>query len=222
MSLETLKCKALGREMTVSRYMAGESENRPWAVLFHEIWGLTPFIRASVAALGSAGYNVFAASFTEAYGGEVDYPYADMESARKLRARYVDDEINQMVDEIASGLAARVELAVGFCWGGYAACNYALHRKQVRVISFYGPDIDRLSALEFEGQLHFAQKDHLIGPEKRSAVEKMRGPGLKIFDDYDANHGFMCWERPAYDEAAMRRGLARASAYVGETLASRA
>jgi carboxymethylenebutenolidase len=210
MSLEMLKCQALGRDVTVSRYMA--DEKRPWAVLFHEIWGLTPFINTSVAALGSAGFNVLAPSFTEAYGGDVAYPYADIENARALRARYVDGEINAMVDEIAAGMGARISLAAGFCWGGYAACHYALHRGNVPVISFYGPDIDTLAVAGLKGQLHFARKDHLIGPNKRAIVEEKATADLTIFSDYEANHGFMCWERKAYNEPSMKMGLARAFA----------
>jgi len=215
MPLETSTHHAAGRTIEAVRHEVGTDPSRPWAVVFHEIWGLTPFVEASVLALGAAGYNAFAPSFTGAYGGERGYPYSDMTTPREIRSKFVDAEIDALVDAIAADIGVRPALALGYCWGGYAAAHYSAHHPQTRVLSFYGPGIGGLGDAigKLEGQLHYARQDNFIKPEHVEAVRAKAGSGLEIFDDYEANHGFMCWERPVFDRPSMLRGTERAFGY---------
>jgi carboxymethylenebutenolidase len=115
-------------------------------------------------------------------------------------------DIQAAVDHVAAQSKGKVGV-VGYCWGGLLTWRSAALVKGVSAAApYYGGGV----TTEAEAQrkplcpvmAHFGEKDHWIPMETVESF-KAAQPGVQVFV-YQADHGFNCDERGAYDEAAAK------------------
>lgn len=216
---------------------------RPAVLVFMEIFGVNAHIRDVTRRVAEEGYVALAPDFFHRTGPGVEYGYDDtgMQEGIKL--------LNQLrADEMVADARAAISFlkrqnfvvgnrlgAMGFCVGGHmtylAACETDLHA----AASFYGGGI--AGERGFGGQASTIGRTGQIGGRMlclfggqdahipMSEVDAVRG-ALEAHDGRhdvvvypDADHGFFCDQRAAYDEAAATDAWQRVKTLFAEALA---
>ncbi len=117
----------------------------PVVVVIHEIFGLTDWIRGVADALAAEGYIAVAPDLlsgkgpngggTESFEGDAVRAAIQKLSVEEVNAR-LDAARQWAIDLPASSDRSAV---VGFCWGGTASFNYAIHQPALNAaIVYYG------------------------------------------------------------------------------------
>ncbi len=192
-------------------------------LVLQEIFGVNSHIRAVADGFAAAGYVAIApALFDRAKPGvELGYTPADMELGRgyvlQLKEEQLLRDMQACINVVKhSGPVA----AIGYCWGGSLAYLDACELPVRCAVSYYGTRtlqmLDRKPRVPV--QYHFGAKDKSLPPE---SIEKIRAadPGGE-FHVYDANHGFNCDQRAAYDAAAAQLACERTLAFLALHLAT--
>ena len=123
---------ANGTDSTRAWVVYPESRERaPVVVVVHEIFGLSPWIRAVADQLAAEGFIAVAPDLLTRYAvpGSPLNPNAD--TARAVIRNVTPDDMNRQVTAVAQW-AMKLPAAqprygiVGFCWGGSASFNHAV------------------------------------------------------------------------------------------------
>jgi carboxymethylenebutenolidase len=96
--------------------------------------------------------------------------------------------------------------SLGFCMGGLLSYLSAVSAGVDAAICYYPGSIDshldKASQVTCPLLIHFAQKDHYISSAAVDAVQQafagFEHATINVYPDVD--HGFNCWERPAYHQ----------------------
>jgi carboxymethylenebutenolidase len=203
----------------------------PGLVLFQEIFGVNPHIRAVAEAYALDGFVVLAPDlfWRQAPRVELGYEGADRERALALMQGYPVADALADVPAAVAGLRARSEVgaarvgALGYCMGGRMAYLAASAAGVDAAVPFYGGGIhtmlDRAAAITCPLQFHYAGQDHAIPP---AAVEQVRaalqGHRAEIHVYPGAQHGFNCWARATYDAPSAALAHGRALQFLAQTL----
>ena len=187
----------------------------PGIVLLQEIWGVNAHIRAVADQYALDGYVVLAPDMFWRLQARVDLRYDEdgTRQAMALRQRVDLDLAGSDAAAAVACLKARAEVsgkvaALGYCLGGQLAYRAAASGKADAAVAYYGGGIQ--DHLHLAAQIacpilfHYAGADRLI---PASAVARVKasfaGCDHARFLDYPGvDHGFNCWERPAYDQRA--------------------
>ena len=145
----------------VAAYAAGPADAAAGLVVFHEMWGLTDFVRAEADRLGGLGLRVIA---VDLYRGRIG---ADSRAAYRLMEGVDEGYARRVADAALAWLDApqRKVGALGWCFGGEQALAAALaHPERVSAtVIYYGR------------------------PELRAGrLERLRGPVLGLFATEDS------------------------------------
>ena len=121
------------------------SDKAPVVIVVHEIYGLTPWVRAVADQLAAEGFIAIAPDLLTARnlpGAPEDGPSAD-EATAAIRT-LTSEEVQRDLDATARyGMALPAAMPmygiVGFCWGGTTAFEHALLAEQVgAAVVYYG------------------------------------------------------------------------------------
>jgi carboxymethylenebutenolidase len=110
--------------------------------------------------------------------------------------------------------------AIGYCWGGSLAYLAACELPVRCAVAYYGTRIVQLLDRKprVPVQYHFGARDKTIPPEN---IEKIRAADPQgEFHVYEADHGFNCDHRAAYDAAAAKLARERTLAFLAQHLNS--
>ena len=192
-------------------------------VVLQEIFGVNHHIRAVADRYAAQGYLAIAPALFDRVerGVELGYDGVDRPRAMDIRGK---TKIEDTMLDIAAAIAAAAEGGkvgvVGYCWGGSLAWGAAARLSGVAAaVGYYGGNIAQnlAHAPRVPVMLHFGAKDQHI---PLTDVEKIRHafPAVPVFV-YDADHGFNCDERSAYDPPSAEIAQARTLDFFKQALA---
>ena len=175
--------------------------NAPVVVVVHEIYGLTPWIRAVADQLASEGYIAIAPDLLtmKALPNALDSVPSDIATAaiRTLNA----DDVQRYIDASASYAMAlpsahKKYAIVGFCWGGGVSFQHAVHSPSLAAsVVYYGvsPSSESLVNVRAPVLGLYGGSDARVGATVPPADSAMRALN-KTFTHYSydgAAHGFL-------------------------------
>jgi Dienelactone hydrolase and related enzymes len=176
-------------------------DNAPVIVVVHEIYGLTPWVRAVADQFAKEGYIAIAPDLLTMKNlpNATDSVPSDLATAaiRTLNA----DDIQRYVDasaHYAMGLpsAQKKYGVVGFCWGGGISFQHAVHSPSLAAsVVYYGvaPATESLSSIKAPVLGLYGGSDARVGATVPPADSAMKALG-KTFTHYSyegASHGFL-------------------------------
>jgi carboxymethylenebutenolidase len=193
-------------------------------VLVQEIFGVNAHIREVADGFARDGYLVVApATFHRIkHGVQLGYDAQAMEEGRHFKAAVealpapgVMADLQAAIDYAAEHSGANVGM-VGYCWGGLLTWRAAAQLKGLSAaVSYYGGGTT--SSEEMQRQplcpvlAHFATQDHWI-PLDSVEKFKLKHPEVLLYL-YDADHGFNCDHRGAYQQEAATLARERTLAF---------
>ncbi len=198
-------------------------------VVLQEIFGVNAHIRAVADGYAAAGYLAVApATFTRAKPNvELGYTEADQKEGfgykaaiEALPAPGVMQDIQAAIDYAAQASGGKVGV-VGYCWGGLLTWRAACLLKGLSAaVPYYGGGMT--GPVESARQptvpvlAHFGELDTHILLDTVLAF-KAAQPKVRV-ETYDANHGFNCDHRGAYNATAAQLARERTLAFFAEHL----
>jgi carboxymethylenebutenolidase len=215
-----------------------DGEARGAVVVVQEAFGVNDHIKDVTRRFAAVGYHAVAPSFFHRAGGGTG-SYDDFATVLPLYEGLTDDGILMDADAAfghlrAAGFTDAQIGTVGFCFGGRVTFLIAVERALGAAVGFYGGGIvharfpqfpalvDRTPALKTPWLGLFGDKDKGIPVEDveslRTALADASVDG-EIVRYADAEHGFHCDVRPAYNAAAAADGWDRTLAWFGDHLA---
>ena len=195
--------------------------SRGGIVVIQEIFGVNAHIRDVADRVAAAGYTAIAPALFDSVepGVELGYDAEGMHKGVALKAQVSMERAVQDVAAAARYVARAGKVGtVGFCWGGSVAYAAAIELG-LPGVSYYGGSNTQLTGRPAKAPLmfHYGLKDTHITAADRAAVAAAN-PDAPVYE-YEADHGFNCDRRGAYDapSAAMawQRTLAFFAEYVG-------
>lgn len=201
----------------------------PGLVLWQEIFGVNPHIRAVAEQYALDGFVVLApdAFWRQAPRVELGYEGEDRARAMALMQGYTPEQALADIGTATAALRARPEVAgarvgsFGYCMGGRLAYLSAAMAGVDAAVAFYGGGIhnnlDRAGAVRCPLQFHYAGIDDHIPP---AAVQRVREalPAAEVHVYGGAMHGFNCWARAAYHAPSAAVAHGRTLAFLGTHL----
>jgi carboxymethylenebutenolidase len=194
-------------------------------VVLQEIFGVNSHIRGVADRYAAAGYLAIAPATFDRVARDVQLGYSpeDMKAGSGLKAAVealpppgVLQDIQAAVDFAAS--AGKVGI-VGYCWGGLLAWRAAEKVTGLSAaVTYYGGGMtmgtepSRKPAVPTMS--HFGDQDTHITIDSVKAFEQAH-PEVEVHL-YEANHGFNCEQRGAYNAGAAATALERSLFHFGK------
>ncbi len=205
-----------------SAWMAAPSgAARGAIVLLQEIFGVNRHIRAQVDAYAAAGYLTVAPALYDRIGRNIETGYGDEERAQ-ARGYMLQIRQQDALADISAALnvirhAGRVAL-LGYCWGGALAWIAARTLPAHAAVAYYpgsiGEHLDGVPACAT--LLHFAARDKLV---PAATVQQVQGLCTRcVLHVYQAEHGFNCNERDAFDASSAALARQRTLDFLAQQL----
>ena len=216
--------------VTISAYLAEPAgAPRGAVVVVQEIFGVNSHIRAVADGYAAEGYLAIApATFDRVRRGvELGYTDADMQGGFALKLQVealpapgVLADLQAAIDEVARRSGGKVGI-VGYCWGGLLAWRSACElRGLAAAVPYYGGGMTTPAEIERSPKCpvlaHFAEQDHWITLDSVDAFRAGQ-PDVEVHT-YDANHGFNCDQRGAWNAPAAKLARERTLAFFGRHL----
>ncbi len=203
----------------------------PGLVLWQEIFGVNPHIRAVAEQYALDGFVVLAPDvfWRQAPRIELGYGADDRPQAMALMKAYSDHDALADVAASVAVLRARPEVAgnkvgaFGYCMGGRMAYLSAATARVDAAVAFYGGGIhaqlERAVGIQCPIQFHYAELDDHIPPPAVAAVrDAMAGKAAEVHVYPGAMHGFNCWARASYHAPSAALAHGRALAFMAQHL----
>jgi carboxymethylenebutenolidase len=202
----------------VSRPSTGAAH--PGILVFQEAFGVNAHIRDIAARFASEGYLALAPELFHRTGPGFEARYDDFPSVmphmRGLTDAGMEADQRAAHDWLRANGAANSRIAaVGYCMGGRAAFLAALTLPLACAISYYGGGIApnannpgllrRVAELQAPMLMFWGGRDKHITPDQiRAVTDALRASGKSFVnvEISDADHGFFCDARVAYNPAA--------------------
>ena len=211
-----------GTEMAAYTARPKEGRQLPGILVLQEAFGVNSHIRNVTERLAHEGYAAIAPELFHRTGpgfqGDYNNFPAVMPHMRAVTPHTAEADVRAATEWLHSASFVQHDkiYSVGFCMGGRVSflANAALPLRAAA--SFYGGGIapgmlDRAPALHGPMLLIWGGLDKHIGPEQRAAVAdalRQSGKTYVNVDFSDADHGFFCDERAAYQPRAARQSWA--------------
>ncbi|HET7583963.1 MAG TPA: dienelactone hydrolase family protein [Gemmatimonadaceae bacterium] len=176
-------------------------DKAPVVVVIHEIFGLSPWIRAVADQFAAEGFIAIAPDLLteENIPGAPENP--DPDAARAAIRNLQRDDVNRWIDAAAHYAmqlpAARQSYGVvGFCWGGSTSFAYSTHAAQLgAAVVYYGtpPDSAQMANIHAPVLGFYGERDARVSstvPHTDSLMHALGKPyQYSIFPG--AGHGFL-------------------------------
>lgn len=204
-----------------------EGRARGALVVLQEIFGVNAHIRAVADRLAARGYVAVAPATFARVRADVDLGYSgqDMAAGVALKAQVealpgagVLPDIQAAIDRGAELSGGKVGV-VGFCWGGLLAWRAACELRGLSAAAcYYGGGMTGQEEMARTPRCpviaHFGRRDHFIPLDGVQAFGRAH-PEVEVHV-YEADHGFNCDQRGAYDEASAIAARERTLAFFGK------
>jgi carboxymethylenebutenolidase len=219
---ETIRLKASdGHEF--GAYKAEPSgASKGGVVLIQEIFGVNQHIRALVDEYAGNGYTTIAPQLYDRTAPDIELGYDEDGRQKGMAGREgITEEMWQADLAAAKGAVASAGKVgiVGYCYGGTVTWFGATAGLFDAASCFYGGGIGGMLDKDAKCpvMMHFGELDQGIPME---TVEKIKAakPDAQVFIYDGAGHGFVCDERPSFDEAATNTARERTLAFFAENL----
>jgi len=245
MAVETKTVNVKTPDGTMPAYVArpkGAGGKLPAVIVVMEAFGLNGNIKDITERIAGEGYHAIAPNFYYRAGGKA-VGYGELQEAIGLMIAWTDAQIVDDVRSTVNALQADAGVAAdrigitGFCMGGRVSYLAACEIPAIKASApFYGGGIAgqqfapgatapvaKTAGMKAAIQAHFGEKDSYIPlaavDEIRQTLEREKKDG-EVFVYEGAGHGFMCRERPDYDEAAAKQAWGRLTAFFEKHLKS--
>jgi carboxymethylenebutenolidase len=193
-------------------------------VVIQEAFGVNTHIRSVADTYAKDGFLAIAPAIFDRIerGVELGYEGADREKGLAL-ARAVNHA--DAVKDVEAALEySRMHTAkkcgvIGYCLGGTLAWLAATRLQVSAAVGYYGGQIARYGEenTRCPVMLHFGTLDKHIPKQDIDRVQAAH-PEVQIFW-YDADHGFICNDRSAYNAAAAKQARERSLEFLKKNLA---
>jgi len=183
-------------------------EPRGAVVVAQEIFGVNSHIRNVCDGFAADGYLAIAPALFDRYerGVDIGYTPPDVAKGRELKSRAQIEPALLDIDAARAAVASAGNVAViGYCWGGFVAWMAAARVPGFAcAVPYYGGGILDAAAEQPRCPVmaHFGERDSGI-PVAGVRQLMASHPDAQIFI-YDADHGFNCDQRAAYNPAAAK------------------
>jgi carboxymethylenebutenolidase len=153
---------------TFSAYIAKpEGKARGGSIIVHEIFGLTPYIRAVADDCAANGYLTIAPALFDRIRRDLVLGYTpeELDQARGLRQQIPTAKALLDIAAVAAVLRHVGKVAViGYCWGGRLAWDAASELPLGAAVCYYGAGIveDLPKTPKCPTMLHFGAEDRSI------------------------------------------------------------
>jgi carboxymethylenebutenolidase len=212
-------------------HQAEKGGKGPGIVLIQEIFGVNSHIRGVADQYASDGYTVLAPDIFWRMQPMVDLGYGQDDFQKGIGYMQKFDFAAGVAD-LAAAVAALRGLpacsgkvaSLGYCMGGMLSFLCAANAGVDAAVCYYGGGIHTRLAeagkIKCPTLLHFAGNDSYIPASAVEAVKQTfagrEGVRIDVYPGVD--HGFNCWDRPAYNQqsAALARG--RSLAFLATTI----
>lgn len=197
-----------------------------------EVFGVNAWVRSVADRIAAAGVPALAMPLFARTAPELELSYGEMQLAEGRSHKSATTATGILADGSAAIRWLRRQLGdpqaeitvVGFCFGGHAALLMASLSEVKRTFNFYGagvvqgrpgggvPTLDVLPQVRGELTCLFGLADPLIPKTDRDAIKTAlrqadpSGQRLRSVSSPDADHGFMCEARAAYQPEAAAQG----------------
>ena len=195
-----------------------------------EVFGVNAWVRSVADRLAAHGHPALAVPLfaRTAPGLELAYQPSDLAEGRRHKDATTAEQILSDVAVALAWLRTRYPQAaihvVGFCFGGHAAFLAATLPGVEHAFDFYGAGVSRmrpgggepslalLSKIKARLTCVFGTADPLIPSEDREAIRAAlskvdpASQRLRFVAYADADHGFMCEARSAFNPQASAQG----------------
>ena len=218
LKLQASDCHHLGA------YLARPAEKAiAGLVVVQEAFGVNAHIRRVADAYARDGFLVIAPALFDRIerGVELGYEGADRERGMSL-ARQIDlgdalKDISAALDYLRGQNAGKCGV-IGYCLGGTVAWLAATRLDPDAAVGYYGGYIGRFAEEKprCPVMLHFGTLDRHI-PKSDIDQVQARHPDVKIFW-YEADHGFNCDDRAAYNAQAAKLARERSLEFLKKRL----
>jgi carboxymethylenebutenolidase len=190
---------------------------RPGILVFQEAFGVNHHIRSIARRLADEGYVAVAPELFHRTAPGFEGSYTDFEAVRPhwtaltTEGLIADIRAAHRALGALEGVDASRLACIGFCMGGRVSYLAAGAVPLRAAISFYGniaPELfDRAQDVQAPFLMFWGGLDKNIPPERHRALADALRAADKPFVDVEfsnAEHGFNCDERAAYNSAAAR------------------
>jgi carboxymethylenebutenolidase len=168
----------------------------PTVIVIHENRGLNPHIKDVTRRLAVAGFMAFGVDLLTPLGGTP----SDEDKARDMIGQLKGPDVTNWLKGVDAALRQRPDSngkvgVVGFCWGGGAANQLAVHDPDLNAaVAYYGkqPDAGDVPSIKAPLLLHYGGLDQGMdaGIPAYEAALKANNKSYKIYVYEGANHAF--------------------------------
>jgi len=216
---EWIEIKVPGREKPMKTWIVypERADKAPVVMVIMEIFGMTPWIRATTDQLAADGFIAIAPDFLSGKGPNGGDVSADQARGviSSVRQPEVTTDLNAVREYALKIPAANGKIAsIGFCWGGGMSFGYAVDQPALdAAVVCYGtpPADDAIAKIKAPIAGFYGGNDARITATVPATTEKMKAAG-KTYEPhvYDgAGHGFMRQHAPG-DSAANQKAASEA------------
>ena len=200
----------------------------PGIIIIQEIFGVNAHIRGVAEQYAADGYVALAPDIFWRTQPRMEIGY---EGPDRIKANQIYDELDMKmavadVGATATALRAMPELsgklaAIGYCLGGWLTYAAAAQGMIDMGVSYYGGGIqnalDLADRITVPMQFHFGEIDpHVPISIAQDLRKKFAGRPAEIHTYPEADHGFNCWARDSYNQAAAALSHGHALTFLGE------
>lgn len=176
-------------------------DKAPVIVVVHEIFGLTPWIRAVADQFAADGFVAIAPDLLTGKNVQ-EGPDGPVRESAVAAVRALDaDEVQRRLDFVAKHAMALPAAQprygiVGFCWGGSASFAHAVHSPSLGAsVVYYGssPSTDRLGTVRAPVLGLYGENDARVNATVPPADSAMKALGKTFEHQFftGAGHGFL-------------------------------
>ncbi len=203
----------------------------PGLVLIQEIFGVNRHIQAVADQYASDGYTVLAPDVFWRMQPMLDLGYGQDDFQKGIDYMQKMD-FGAAVKDLAATVTKLRTLpecggkvaSLGFCMGGMLSYLCAANAGVDAAVCYYGGGIhtklDEAPKVKCPILFHFGGNDSYIPPAAVDAVKKTFSgrEGARIDVYANMEHGFNCWERPAYNQQAAALARGRSLSFLATTI----
>jgi carboxymethylenebutenolidase len=179
-------------------------DNAPVLVIVHEIFGLSSWVRGVADQAAADGFIAIAPDLLSIERGGASSVELNADTARAMIQRVTPDKMNAMVAAagqygMALPAAKKTYGVVGYCWGGTASWNHAIHAAPGlgAAVVYYGglqvAQLPTLATVKVPVLGLYGQNDQRVNATIPAIDSTMKALGKPYrFEIYDgAGHGFL-------------------------------
>jgi len=210
-----------GTSMSAFSAQSNDGKKHPGIIVFQEAFGVNGHIRDITQRFARLGFIAVAPELFHRTAHEFEGSYDDFEGVRKHVQALTNDGLIHDIETTYNWLKNNSQLhndqiaAVGYCMGGRVSLLANTTVKLSAAISFYGGGmvsiLDRVPKIQASQLMFWGGLDQHIDEKQISAVTYALKENNKKYISVvfsDADHGFNCDARLAFNSEASRQAWA--------------